>query len=155
VAMHGTVLYDAELLRRSGGFDPGLASCEDYDVYLRLARDHPIAAYPAIAAEYRRHGHSLSRNALRMIATSHQVIDRHATTPEEHVLATQGKAVMMRYYGDMFWWAVLRNLRRRKLGAVIASLGEFLRAPHLWRSLGSVGVSLLVSLTRRSLSRRA
>ncbi len=55
IAMHGTVLYNTSLLRASGGFDFTLRSCEDFDVYLRLARVHSIAAYNSVAAEYRRH----------------------------------------------------------------------------------------------------
>lgn len=67
IGMHGTVLYDTAKLRDVGGFDTSLGSCEDWDVYLKLARHHPIAAYPGIAAEYRRHEGTMSSNALRMI----------------------------------------------------------------------------------------
>lgn len=76
IGMHGTVLYDAARLRAAGGFDSALTSCEDWDVYLRLSRGHPIAAYPAIAAEYRRHGASMSVNVPRMIANTRRVLDR-------------------------------------------------------------------------------
>ncbi|MGE4430717.1 MAG: glycosyltransferase family 2 protein, partial [Sphingobium sp.] len=67
VSMHGTVIYNAEMLRDSGGFDTGLKSCEDYDVFLRLARRHPIAAYDSIGAEYRRHGNNMTGNHIRMM----------------------------------------------------------------------------------------
>ena len=76
IGMHGTVLYDAARLRAIGGFDEALRSCEDWDVYLKLARAHRIAAYPQIAAEYRRHGAGMSANAPRMLAMTSAVLDR-------------------------------------------------------------------------------
>lgn len=102
IAMHGTVLYDTAILRASGGFDTTLRSCEDYDVYLRLARDHPIASYPGIAAFYRRHGASLSRNQMEMIATALRVIDRHLRAsggaPADVAAARAGRQAMIDYY---------------------------------------------------------
>ena len=76
IGMHGTVLYDAARLRSIGGFDVSLKSCEDWDVYLKLARAHPIAAYPAIAAEYRRHAAGMSTDAPRMLAMTRVVLNR-------------------------------------------------------------------------------
>lgn len=154
ISMHGTVLYDAERLRGCGGFDPSLKSCEDYDVFLRLVRDHPIAAYDSIAADYRRHGQSLSRNALRMIATSHAVLDRHARTPAERALARQGKAIMTSYYGDMFWWTVAGNLRRRRFSDAIESLRQVLPARHLWGPLARRAVRFVAARGREWIRRR-
>lgn len=154
IAMHGTVLYDTALLRASGGFDTSLRSCEDYDVLLRLARDHPIAAYPQIAANYRRHGHSLSRDRLAMIDTALRVIDRHLKSSprtRRHVdSARAGRRFMTRYYvrqifSDLrqardrgrLWSAVGRLMlsagrRPAVLGQVLrSSLPRIVRAPRI------------------------
>ena len=100
--MHGTVLYDTALLRAAGGFDPALSSCEDYDVYLRLARCYPIGAYDGIGADYRRHGETMSRRQLRMIGTARHVSGRHARgrglTSAHREAARAGKELMTRYY---------------------------------------------------------
>ena len=45
IAMHAAVLYRTEVLRLPGGFHPSLRRCEDYDHFIRLARDHPIACH--------------------------------------------------------------------------------------------------------------
>lgn len=78
IGMHGTVLYDTSALRAIGGFDTSLTSCEDWDAYLRLARHHPIASYPLIAADYRRHPHGMSRNLARMAAMTERVLAKQA-----------------------------------------------------------------------------
>lgn len=133
VAMHGTVLYDAALLRAGGGFDSALPACEDYDVYLRLARDHAVAAYPEIAACYRRHGDSLSRDRFKMIEISRRVIDRHvrrARDAEEVRAARTGRAAMTGYYAAQ----VVADLRSRRasgrLGdALVALLASAAKRP--------------------------
>lgn len=38
-----TVLLRRSLFERVGGFDEGLAVCEDYDLWLRICRDNPVA----------------------------------------------------------------------------------------------------------------
>lgn len=129
IAMHGTVLYDTRLLRAVGGFDPSLPSCEDYDVYLRLARRHPIGAYEAIGAEYRRHGATMSRQRLRMIETASQVINRHThgrgLTVAHRDAARTGKAFMTSYYcGEIS--AELKAARRN--GWLRVAVRDLLRA---------------------------
>ena len=123
IGMHGTVLYDVARLRDSGGFDVGLASCEDYDVYLRLARHHPVVAYAEEAAEYRRQDQGLSTNALRMIATSRAVIRRHAGPLQQdtahRAAARHGMDFMTEYYTDQLLDALLRaHLTRRRRNAL-------------------------------------
>jgi glycosyltransferase involved in cell wall biosynthesis len=61
VGMHGTVMYRRECLEDSGGFDPALLACEDYDLYLRLSRTHKVACSPELIADYRMHGRNMSR----------------------------------------------------------------------------------------------
>jgi len=76
IGMHGTVLYDTEMLRAIGGFNQELTACEDWDVYLRLTRQHPVAVYDAIGAEYRRHGAGMSLDVARMAAMTERVMAR-------------------------------------------------------------------------------
>src|ERR1700723_279677 len=67
IGMHATVLYRRDILLAEGGFDEGLRRCEDYDVYLRLARKYPVASHPEIVAEHRWHGRNISRDTARML----------------------------------------------------------------------------------------
>ena len=63
IAMHAAVMYQRFVLEAIGGFDPRPRSTEDYDLYLRIARRHPIWSYNAIVAEYRRHGSNMTGDA--------------------------------------------------------------------------------------------
>jgi glycosyltransferase involved in cell wall biosynthesis len=73
IGMHAAVMYDRARLTASGGFDPGLLRCEDYDVYLRMSRSDPVASHPAIIAEYRWHGTNMSANHREMLDWSLRV----------------------------------------------------------------------------------
>lgn len=154
IAMHGTVLYDAEILRVSGGFDVGLRSCEDFDVYLRLARAHPVGTYSSIAAEYRRHGESLSRDMLSMIETARSVLERHADDRSKRVAARQGMAAMTAYYGEQFWSAAIGRLSRREFRASLGILVPLIKRPRFWALLfGNVPLWNLQRRARRILRR--
>lgn len=77
IGMHATVLYRCDVLAREGGFDETLKMCEDYDVYLRLARMYPVAAHEEIVAEYRRHERNMSSNSQGMLEAVLAVHARH------------------------------------------------------------------------------
>ena len=77
VGMHGTVLYRRAFVLDEGGFDASLPAVEDYDLYLRLARKHRVAARDEVLADYRRHGSNMSNNLSFMLETALAVQDRH------------------------------------------------------------------------------
>ncbi|MEJ1156751.1 glycosyltransferase [Prosthecomicrobium sp. N25] len=81
VGMHGTVLYRRAAVLAAGGFDPSLRACEDYDLYLRLARSHPVRAVDAVLADYRRHGTNMSLGIPRMLDAALTVVGRHREPP--------------------------------------------------------------------------
>lgn len=143
VSMHGTVIYDAALLAASGGFDTALKSCEDYDVFLRLAREHPIAAYASIGAEYRRHGNNMTGNHIRMMRMSRLVVKRHMEngplTPGQRAAGTFGIDFMTGYYAHCALADVGMSARR------IRSLlwGGFTTDPKFaWRIVTHTAVSI-------------
>jgi hypothetical protein len=74
VGMHGAVLYQRKFLTDSGGFCTSLPACEDYELYLRLARIHPVLCHDALVAEYRTYGSSMSANTTFMLATVLKVL---------------------------------------------------------------------------------
>ena len=77
IGMHATVLYRREVLLALGGFDESLRRCEDYDLYLRIARQFAIASHSDIIAEYRWHGQNMSSNAEEMLEAVLQVHSRY------------------------------------------------------------------------------
>ena len=62
-----TVVARAAAVREAGLFDPTLTSgCEDYDLWLRLARRHRFAYTAEPLTVYRLHASNMTRNHLRM-----------------------------------------------------------------------------------------
>jgi glycosyltransferase involved in cell wall biosynthesis len=102
VGMHGTVLYRRDLLQEEGGFDASLRAVEDHDMYLRLARKHPVCATSERLAEYRRHDSNMSNNVPNMLATALAVQGRHrqlaASRPEWREAYRRGTAEWQAHY---------------------------------------------------------
>jgi glycosyltransferase involved in cell wall biosynthesis/SAM-dependent methyltransferase len=97
IGMHGTVLYDRRRLLDCGGFDVTLRRCEDYDVYLRMSRIHPVANHHQTVAEYRRHGRNMSSNSLEMLRSVQRLLKRYQ--PPER----SGQAALAWRHGQVNW----------------------------------------------------
>ena len=76
VGMNATVIFRRDALDAVGGFDPSLPACEDYDVYLKIARRFPARCHDRVVAEYRWHDRNMSREAGRMLRASLRVLAR-------------------------------------------------------------------------------
>lgn len=102
VAMHATVLYRRNAVLQAGGFDPALRRCEDYDLYLRLARDGCFASHPALVAEYRWHGSNMSADHAAMLQSVLAVHARHrahaAASPGTRRAWREGRRNWTTYY---------------------------------------------------------
>jgi glycosyltransferase involved in cell wall biosynthesis/SAM-dependent methyltransferase len=68
IGMHATVLYRRSAVVAAGGFDTSLAACEDYDLYLRLARRWPVVQHDEVVADYRRHDANMTNNPSFMLS---------------------------------------------------------------------------------------
>jgi len=67
IAMNAAVMFRRSALEAIGGFDSTLRSCEDYDLYLRLARTYDSCMNAEIVAEYRRHASNMSNDVPLML----------------------------------------------------------------------------------------
>ncbi len=92
-----TVALRREAFLKIGGFDETLA-LEDWDCWLRLSAEYPIARVPEVLACYRRHGSQTSRNQARML---------HA------MMLTFGKFLMQ--HGDLIPSEIRRRSFRKNL----------------------------------------
>lgn len=103
IGMHAAVLYRRAVLVELGGFDTTLRACEDYDVYLRLARAHDIHVHGVLIAEYRRHAGNLSRDPVLMLEAALRVHRRQwpyvRTRPRYLAAYREGRAFWRDYYG--------------------------------------------------------
>jgi glycosyltransferase involved in cell wall biosynthesis len=152
VGMHGTVMYDRRRLLDAGGFDVTLRRCEDYDIYLRMSRNHAVANHRHIVAEYRRHGMNMSSNSLEMLRSVQRVLARYKPPERSGAAAAawrQGQAYWRRYYFD----EILRVLSARRIvDAVRAS--PTLAARHLIRRLERALPQGVISTLKRLAGRR-
>ncbi|HWG07342.1 MAG TPA: glycosyltransferase, partial [Beijerinckiaceae bacterium] len=99
IGMHATVLYRRRMLSEIGGFDESIRLCEDYDVYLKLAKRSRLLSQPAVVAEYRRHGANISRNYHRMLEAALFVHDRHRPTDASLLPAwSRGRVNWKKFY---------------------------------------------------------
>ena len=115
VAMHATVLYDVARLREVGGFDSTLRRCEDYDVYIRLSRRHPVFCHPALTASYRFHGSNMSADPANMLHWALHVLNRYRPPPGDHD-GSRVWAEAERFWKRYYRAAAVRSAFRRALG---------------------------------------
>jgi glycosyltransferase involved in cell wall biosynthesis len=99
IQMHAAVVYRREVFEVVGVFDPSLNACEDYDLYLRIARQYPVCAHAAIVAEYRRHESNMTHDPARMLRTSVTVLRRQ----RQYVLGDARRSAAYRA-GLRFWY---------------------------------------------------
>lgn len=106
VRMQGAVMYDRVVVQALGGFDEDFALCEDYELYLRVARNHRIASHPHLIADYRRHGDNVSRDSSEMLVWHLRAVDRHRPDPaDQQAFAAwqQGVDAAKRNYSNLVW----------------------------------------------------
>lgn len=128
VKMHGTVIYRRGAIEGAGGFREHLPACEDYDLYLRLARDHPVLCHSEICADYWHHGGNMSANPAFMLSTVLSVLGDQREEADRRGLLVDYEAGVRGwklYYTD--WW--LGMLRRSPRAAIGPGVGLLRRAP--------------------------
>jgi len=74
IGMPATVMYRRDVLIESSGFDTSLPACEDYELYLRITKYHPIHGYSETIAEYRQHESNMSARLDLMLKNSLRVL---------------------------------------------------------------------------------
>ena len=76
------VLAATELVRAVGGFDPELANLADWDCWIRLGQESPVATVPTVDVGYRSHptsmAHAVARSEqeLRLLRATHAELYR-------------------------------------------------------------------------------
>jgi glycosyltransferase involved in cell wall biosynthesis len=130
IAMHATVMYQRTALEEAGAFDTSLAACEDYELYLRIARRLPIYCHTQMIAEYRQHDENMSSDFELMIKTALQVLrrQRQYLKPNENYTKAykEGMSSWREYFGEK----------------LLSQAGQLLRRREAWRALSKVRVLL-------------
>lgn len=113
IGMHATVMYRRAVLDLVHGFDTSLPACEDYDLFLRIAKNFPIRGHKNVVAEYRQHGANMSCNPDLMLKTSLSVLRSQwkfvRKDPRAREAYREGIENFQTYYGSK----LLKQLRSR------------------------------------------
>ena len=115
IAMHATVIYRREPLKIVGGFDARLSACEDYDLYLRIARRFSIVSHEEVVAEYRRHADNMSLDSPMMLAAALRALEAQRAyvddNPNYKVAYASGIRFWKHFYGVRCLRKIARELR--------------------------------------------
>ncbi len=149
IGMHATVLYRRDALAELGGCDPAFRACEDYELYLRMARHGRIVPGSEVIAEYRYHGANMSGDRAMMLKTVLRVLDAQdqhvASHPEWESARRLGREGWKQFYA------------RGQLAAVQEALAGGGKRAHALSGLGRmmtlVPVTTMKAATMEILSR--
>jgi glycosyltransferase involved in cell wall biosynthesis len=70
-----SALFRRSMFPVESGFIQGVEGSEDYELYLRVARNHKVRCAKAVVAEYRLHSSNLSRNSEKMLVHTLKVLE--------------------------------------------------------------------------------
>ena len=130
IGMHATVMYRRTIFDEIGYFDTSLAACEDYEMFLRITRNHAIYCHGETIAEYRQHDANMSLNFDLMLK---QAIS---------VLRSQWKYVRGNRFAMEAYRAGLQNWRDSYGKKLFAAVRWRVNARE-WRRAMSGGLTLL------------
>ena len=112
-----TVMFRREAVERAGGFNPNVNAAADYDLYLHVARHHPVHDHATVVAHYRRHAANMSGNAARMLRETLEVLWRQRPFLEgdQASLAAyrEGCRLWQDFYGTQLADEIRTDVRRR------------------------------------------
>jgi glycosyltransferase involved in cell wall biosynthesis len=113
ILSHATVLYRRQAIELAGGFDPALPACEDYDLYLRIARRFPVYTHDHCVAEYRRHPGNMHRNPARMLASALTALRKQRKAARRSAADRRAYALGVAHWRREFGGQLVEDLRDR------------------------------------------
>ncbi len=111
IGMHATVMYKRWVFDEIQ-YDTTLKRCEDYDLYLKIARTHPVYHHAGRIAAYRLHTTNMSANIPAMLGTVLQVLARqhgNLKSEAEKKAFRRGQRVWSDYYCKELYTKLLNN----------------------------------------------
>lgn len=135
--MPAMAIFRRSALVHAGGFAEGFDASADYDLYLRIARAHPIHDHGVLVAAYRRHEASMSGSAQRMLQDTLAVMQRHRpgdTEGQQLEAWREGCEAWRDFYGTQLTEEIRGHFHRRQLGAAFTKARALARyAPAVLR----------------------
>ena len=143
--MPATVMFRSAIVQRFGGFRTNVSGAEDYDLYLRIARQHPIWCHDAFVAEYRQHDGNTTRRSVQMMRSSLEVMhgQRRFLSNDARLQDAwrRGVRFWQSEYGEEAINLLRRQIRGRRWRDASATISALVRyyprgvVQHGWRKL--------------------
>lgn len=114
IAMHATVMYRKWVFDEFK-YDTSLKACEDFDLYLSIARKYPIYHHEKKLTVYRIYRQSMSGNGYRMLTAALTVMNKHKPflkNAEEEKAWQQGVQFWKNYYGSELYHQIIYRMRQ-------------------------------------------
>ncbi|WP_114782253.1 glycosyltransferase [Botryobacter ruber] len=125
IGMHATVMYRRWVFDEFQ-YDTSLNCCEDYDLYLKIARKYPVLHHTERLAAYRLHTANMSANVPKMLTAVLLVLDRQQrflNSAADKNSWLKGKKVWKNYYTKELY----TRLKQKKTAATKKELHTFLK----------------------------
>ncbi len=140
-----TPLIRRSVLNASGGFDPALTHCQDWDLWIRATAITRIRALPQILAVYSIHGDQKST------ALSDKILGREAILEKYRNEIGEDRRAMARHLGQL---GAMKLLKGDISGGRKALIGSITCWPLQWRSVLYLLTSSVPSLAKKLVARR-
>lgn len=102
IACPAAAMFDRLKLLKVGGFDESLGMCEDWDAFLRLARQYPLFAYDEPVAIYFKHDANMSNDEdslMRWVEVVRRREKERGLTGEQLAAWDEGEKIWRSFYG--------------------------------------------------------
>lgn len=124
-----TVVCEKSLLDLTGGFDPTLSQCADWDMWIRLAGHTEFVAVDEPLVNYRQHENNMSRNAQLLERDSLCVLEKAFAMELPAYLRAQRRYIFARNYmvlaGTYFQSGQYRDFVRCAVRAIALDFRHF------------------------------
>jgi glycosyltransferase involved in cell wall biosynthesis len=126
-----SVLFSRWCLEALAGFDESYVAGDDYDLYLRIARQYEVECHGRVVTEYRRHADSLTQDPVRTMRGELRALRRQrgATAgAQERAALRAGRARARRTHAAALRERLFEQARARQWGRALASAWTLARS---------------------------
>ena len=130
IGMHAAVMYRCRVFDTLK-FDTTLGACEDYDLYLRVARQFPVGNHVIKVAAYRHHDQNMSSDLVKMLGQVLKVHQRQVPllkdVKEQNAWKT-GRQTWKDYYAHLLCKRSFGGIKKQAAWPSFAEMKMFARA---------------------------
>ena len=121
-----TVMFRREAIERAGGFNPRVSAAADYELYLHIARHHPVHDHGTVVAYFRKHDPEVDSHAAPFLRDTLEVLwsQRPFLEGDDASLAAyrEGQRIWQEFYGTQLADEIRCDARDGQWAAAMSKL---------------------------------